>query len=64
VVEIVVQVNGKIKTRVNVAVGLEEAAARELLEKDGKIKTSLGAGKVQKFIWVKDKLANFIVRPS
>ncbi len=62
VVEIVVQVNGKIRTRVNVAVGLEEAAARELLEKDEKIKTSLESGKVQKFIWVKDKLANFIVR--
>jgi leucyl-tRNA synthetase len=64
VVEIVVQVNGKIKTRVNVVVGLEEAQARELLEKDEKIKLSLEAGKVQKFIWVKDKLANFIVRTA
>jgi leucyl-tRNA synthetase len=64
VVEVAVQVNGKLRTRMTVPVGLDEAAARALLEKDEKVRKSLDSGKVQKMIWVKDKLANFIVRTS
>jgi len=63
VVEIAVQVNGKLKTRLTVPIGLDEAGVRVLMEKDEKVQKSLDLAKVQKLIWVKDKLANFIVRP-
>ncbi len=63
VVEIAVQVNGKLKTRLTVPFGLDETGVRVLLEKDEKVRKSLDLTKVQKLIWVKDKLANFIVRP-
>jgi leucyl-tRNA synthetase len=62
IVEIAIQVNGKVKTRVNVSVGLDEAAIREVLINDDKVKKLIQPESVQKLIWVKDKLANFIVR--
>lgn len=64
IVEIAIQVNGKVKTRVVVPVGLDEQAIRELAKTDEKIKKNVHPGEIQKVIWVKDKLANYIVRPS
>jgi leucyl-tRNA synthetase len=64
VVEIPVQINGKVKARVNLPVGMAEEAVRDFLLKDEKVKKYVQPESVQKMIWVKDKLANFIVRPS
>jgi leucyl-tRNA synthetase len=63
-VEIAIQVNGKIKTRILVPVGLDEAAIREKPQTDEKIRKFVDPCLLQKVIWVKDKLANYIVRPS
>ncbi len=62
VVEIPVQVNGKVKTRVNVPVGLDEAAIRKLADVDVNIQKFAPPGSIIKVIWVKDKLVNFIVK--
>ncbi len=64
VVEIPVQVNGKVKTRVNIAVGLAEETVRDFLLKEEKVLKFVRPETVQKLIWVKDKLANFIVRTN
>jgi leucyl-tRNA synthetase len=62
VVEIAIQVNGKVKTRVDVPVGLDEKAVALLAVNDEKVKKFVQSEQVQKVIWVKDKLANFIVK--
>jgi leucyl-tRNA synthetase len=62
VVEIAIQVNGKVRTRVTVPVGLEEAAIRELPKKDETIGRFVTPESIVKVVWVKDKLANFIVK--
>ncbi|HJT23555.1 MAG TPA: class I tRNA ligase family protein, partial [bacterium] len=64
VVEIAIQVNGKLRGRVSVPVGLEEAAIRELPQKDEKIGKLVSPENILKVVWVKDKLANFIVKTS
>jgi len=61
VVEIAVQVNGKIKSRALVPVGLDEAGVKREVQKDGKLASALDMAKVKKTIWVQDKLVNFIV---
>jgi leucyl-tRNA synthetase len=61
-VEIPIQVNGKVKTRVTVPVGLTEQDIRALADKNVDIKKHVDPTKIQKVIWIKDKLANFIVK--
>ncbi len=63
-VEIAVQVNGKVRTRMTVAVGLDESAILDISKKDEKIAKLFDPGQIQKMIWVKDKLVNFIVRQN
>ena len=62
VVEVAVQINGKVKTRVSVPVGLDETTVKPLLMEDEKVKHLVPPEKIQKLIWVKDKLANFIIK--
>ena len=59
--EIAIQVNGKLKGRLEVAVGLDEAEAKSAILKDAKVGQFVEEAKIKKMIWVKDKLANFIV---
>jgi leucyl-tRNA synthetase len=61
-VEIPIQVNGKVKTRVTVPVGLTEQAIRDLANKDADIQKYVAPGTIQKVIWIQDKLANLIVK--
>ena len=63
-VEIAIQVNGKVRARVNVPVGLEEGAIRDLARTDEKIGKLVSPESIIKVVWVKDKLANFIVKTS
>ncbi len=60
--EIPVQVNGKVKTRITVAAGLEEKDIFTLVRTDASLQKFVPADKLQKVIWIKDKLANFIVK--
>ena len=64
VVEIAIQVNGKVRTRVSVPAGLEEAAIRELPKTNEKIGKFVAPESILKVVWVKDKLANYIVKGS
>jgi leucyl-tRNA synthetase len=61
-VEIPVQVNGKVRARVTVAAGLDEASLRKILLADEQVKKFADPALVVKIIWVQDKLANLIVK--
>ncbi|HXL73397.1 MAG TPA: class I tRNA ligase family protein, partial [bacterium] len=62
-VEIPIQANGKLKTRVTVPVGLTDKDILDLARKDANIQKYVNIDQVQKVIWIKDKLANFILKP-
>jgi leucyl-tRNA synthetase len=61
-VEIPVQANGKLKTRVTVPVGLSEKDILDLVRNDAQLQKYIDPEKIQKIIWIKDKLANFILK--
>ena len=60
-VEIPVQVNGKVRARISVAVGTDAAALEELARADAVVAGHLDAKPVRKVIAVPDKLINFVV---
>jgi leucyl-tRNA synthetase len=59
--EIVVQVNGKVRDRLQVPVTADEAAVREAALTSGKIRSALDGKQVRKCIYVPGKLLNFVV---
>jgi leucyl-tRNA synthetase len=61
VVEIGVQVNGKLRGTVTLAVDADESTAREIALSESRIRTHVEGRTVKKFIYVKGKIANFIV---
>ena len=61
VVEIGVQVNGKLRGTVSLAVDADEATARDAALADPKVRGHVDGKTVRKFIYVKGKIANFIV---
>ncbi|MEI7667677.1 MAG: class I tRNA ligase family protein, partial [Erysipelotrichaceae bacterium] len=60
-VEIVVQINGKIRTKVWVAVGSSQVEVEALAYKDDNLKAHLVNLSVRKVIFVKDRLLNLVV---
>jgi leucyl-tRNA synthetase len=62
-VEIALQVNGKIKARLKVPAGMDEAAIRKEAESNPSMREHIDPAKVVKVVWVQDRLANFVVRP-
>jgi leucyl-tRNA synthetase len=62
-IEIPIQVNGKVRTRVVVAPGLSDKDIVAMAGKDAEILKFVQPDKIQKLIWIQDKLANFIVKP-
>lgn len=60
-VEIVVQVNGKIVDRVNIAADLGEAEMQELAQNLDKVKEAAAGKTIRKVIAVKGKLVNLVV---
>jgi leucyl-tRNA synthetase len=60
-VEMVVQVNGKLRSRIRVAVGADEAAVREIALADEHVKKFVGDKPVRKVIVVPGKLVNIVV---
>jgi leucyl-tRNA synthetase len=60
-VEIAIQVNGKLKTRAQVPVGLGEEAVKLEVLKEAKVAQAVDLAKLKKMIWIQDKLINFIV---
>ena len=62
-VEIVVQVNGKIKAKLNIPVDADRNAMLELAKADEKVQTAIGNMNIIKEIAVPKKLVNFVVKP-
>jgi leucyl-tRNA synthetase len=60
-IELVLQVNGKIVSKVTAPRGLAKPAAEEIALKDGKIMSKIGGQSVRKVIVVPDKLVNVVV---
>ena len=62
-VEIVVQVNGKIKAKLNIPVNADRNAMLELAKADEKVQAAIGNMNIIKEIAVPKKLVNFVVKP-
>ena len=58
---VVVQVNGKLRTKLQVAAGIENSALEELALADEKIAPFLAGAKPKKVIVVPNKLVNIVV---
>ena len=62
-IEIAVQVNGKIKARLNVPTDAEQDAVLALCHEDENVKKAIGDMNVIKEFYVKGKLVNIVVKP-
>ena len=62
-IEIAVQVNGKVKARINIDVDAGEDVVLEQALKDEKVAAAIGAMDVIKKIYIKGKLVNIVVKP-
>ena len=62
-VEIVVQVNGKIKSKLMIPSDAEQADAIALAKADEKVAEAIGSMNIVKEIYVKGKLVNIVVKP-
>lgn len=60
-INLVVQINGKVKANIEAESGIEEDEARDLAVKNEKVKKAIGDKEIRKVIFVKDKLINFVV---
>ena len=61
-VEIAIQVNGKIRSRITIPADAEEAHVRELALADAKVKAAIGDKEVVKVLVVKGRLVNVAVK--
>ena len=61
-VEIVVQINGKIRAKINVPVDISNEDAIALAKEDDKIKEELAGKNIIKEIYVKGKLVNIVAK--
>ena len=61
-IEIIVQINGKLKEKMQVASGLDRAALEEQVRANEKVQALIEGKNVVKTIAVPDKLVNFVVR--
>jgi leucyl-tRNA synthetase len=61
VVEIGVQVNGRLRGTVTIAVDADEKTARAAALAESRVRAHVEGKTVRKFIYVKGKIANFIV---
>jgi leucyl-tRNA synthetase len=60
-IEISVQVNGKMRARVGVAAGADEATVRDIVLADERVRKFVGATTPRKLIYVPGKLVNIVV---
>ena len=61
-IEIIVQINGKLKEKMQIASGLDRAALEEQVRANEKVQALIEGKNVGKTIAVPDKLVNFVVR--
>ena len=60
-IEVVVQVNGKLRSRVTLPVGADEAAARDAALADANVQKFIDGKPLRKLIYVPGKLVNVVV---
>ena len=60
-VEIPVQINGKVRSRIEVAAGFDADALEAAARGDGKVADLLAGATIRKVVAVPDKLVNFVV---
>ena len=60
--EVIVQINGKLRAKLNIVRNSSETAVKELALSDAKIKKHLDGMATSKIIYVKDKIINFVCR--
>ncbi|MBC6413836.1 MAG: leucine--tRNA ligase [Chromatiales bacterium] len=58
--DVIVQINGKLRARLNVVRGTDEASIKELALSDNKIRKYMNGVTPSKVIYVKDKIINFV----
>ncbi|WP_010237577.1 leucine--tRNA ligase [Clostridium arbusti] len=61
-VEIAIQINGKIKTRINISSDLKDAAIKETALDDDSVKNAIEGKNVVKVIVIKGRLVNIVVK--
>jgi leucyl-tRNA synthetase len=61
---LVIQVNGKVRDRVEVSSDISEAEVRELAVSNEKVATFIGENTIQKMIYIPGRLVNIVVRVS
>jgi leucyl-tRNA synthetase len=61
-IEVVFQINGKVKEKLNVSAGLDKAAFEKTVMDDEKIKRLLEGKEIVKIIAVPDKLINIVIK--
>ena len=63
-VEIVAQINGKVRAKLSVPAEIEAAAAIALAKQEEKVKAALEGMQIIKEIYVKGKLVNLVIKPQ
>ncbi|MFT8313358.1 MAG: leucine--tRNA ligase [Clostridium sp.] len=61
-IEIAIQVNGKIKTRINISSDLKDDAIKETALKDDNVKAAIEGKDVKKIIVIKGRLVNIVAK--
>ena len=62
-IEIVAQVNGKIKAKLNIAADAEQAEVLELAKAEPKVAEAISGMNIVKEIYIKGRLVNIVVKP-
>ncbi len=60
-IEVAVQINSKMKTRITIPSGLDENAIKEILLADAKISSNLNGSPIKKLIIIPNRLINIII---
>ncbi|MCX6722247.1 MAG: leucine--tRNA ligase [Candidatus Staskawiczbacteria bacterium] len=58
---LIVQINGKVRDKIEAKSGIEQKAAEKLVLKSEKIKALIGASEVKKIVFVPNKLINIVI---
>ncbi|MDR2772024.1 MAG: leucine--tRNA ligase [Elusimicrobiota bacterium] len=61
-IEIPVQINGKLRGTINIEIDADEAAVKEAVDKNEKVKKHLEGKNIVKFIYVKNKILTLVIK--
>ena len=59
--EIIIQINGKLRGKLVIDIGLDEKKIREIILNDGKLRVYIAGKEIKKAIYVKGKLVNYVI---